>query len=329
MASISRVRFLAALGAAAVLFSGCGGGASLRPPLTFEKNIQLPHDRTKPAIDLLTLDPRAGRLYVAHTSTASLDVIDTHLGSFLGSVAGLLGIKAIALSGDPGTVFTSNAVGDVAVVDVAAMQVKSRIQVGGTPDAIDYDAFHDLVLVSLASDKQLAIIDAKTQQVSGKIRLPGDPELITVDQQTGRVFLAIHNLDEVVLIDPVARVITSTYRGCDIKAPTGLAFDAAQGRLFVADRKELSIIDVLLNRCLGAVDIGSGTDQIAFDPQTHHVYTADGGSKYVSVIDSVTMKPLGLVGTGPSAATIAVDPSTQRIYVGIKPAGIIAVYHDP
>jgi DNA-binding beta-propeller fold protein YncE len=329
MACISRARFLAALGAAAILFSGCGGDSPLRPPLTFEKNIQLPHDPIKPAIDLLTLDPRAGRLYVAHTSTASLDIIDTRLGSLLGSVAGLVGIKAIALSADPSTVFVSNAIGDIAVVDVNAMQVKSRIQVGGTPDAIDYDGFHDLVLVSLSSDKQLAVIDGKTQQVRGRIPLPGDPELITVDQHTGRVFMAIHNLDEVVLIDPVAQAITSTYRGCDIKAPTGLAFDAAQGRLFVADRKELSIIDVLLNHCLGAVDIGSGTDQIAFDPQTHHVYTADGGSKYISVIDSVTMKPLGLVGTGPSAATIAVDPSTQRIYVGIKPAGLIAVYHDP
>ncbi len=62
---------------------------------------------------------------------------------------------------------------------------------------------------------------------------------------------------------------------------------------------------------------------------THHVYTADGSSRYLSVIDSVTLQPLGTVGTGRSAATLAVDPTTDMIYVVVKPAGLAAVYHDP
>jgi DNA-binding beta-propeller fold protein YncE len=126
-----------------------------------------------------------------------------------------------------------------------------------------------------------------------------------------------------------SRSIVKTYKGCDIKAPTGLALDPQRGLLFVAGTAQLNIVDIVIERCLGVVDIGHGTDQIGFNPNTHHVYTADGGSKYMSVIDSATLKPLGVVGTGPSAATMAVDPNTNTVYVAVKRAGIIGVYHDP
>jgi DNA-binding beta-propeller fold protein YncE len=260
---------------------------------------------------------------------AAMDVIDVRSAKVIGSVIGLIGIKGIALTQDPKVVYTSDANGSVAVVDIPSLTVKQQISVGGGPDAIDYDPVHDLVAVSLSTDKQLAIIDVKTQKVAGKVTLPGDPGLTTVDPKTGNIYVAIHDKDEVVVIDPIGLAITKTYKGCSIHLPAGLTFDPDRAQLFVAGSAQLSIIDVLLDRCLGAVDIGHGTDQIAFNPHTHHVYTADGGSRYMSVIDAVTLKPLGVIGTGRSAATLAVDPTTDLIYVAAKPAGIIGVYHDP
>jgi len=260
---------------------------------------------------------------------AAMDVIDVHTAKVIGSVNGLLGIKGIALTHDPNIVYASEANGSVAVVDVPSLTVKQQIDLGGGPDAIDYDAVHDLVAVVLASDKQLAFIDVKTQKIVGKVPLPGDPGLTTVDPSTGNIYLSINDKDAVVVIDPVALGIIKTYKGCSIHLPGGVAFDADRRQLFVAGSAQLSIIDVLLDRCLGAVDIGHGTDQIAFNPHTHHVYTADGGSRYMSVIDAVTLKPLGVIGTGRKAATVAVDPTTDLIYVAAKPAGIIGVFHDP
>jgi DNA-binding beta-propeller fold protein YncE len=257
-------------------------------------------------------------------------VVDVKQNKVLGSVDGLIGIKAIALTQDPKVVYTSDADGSVAVIDVPGLKVTKKLDVGGTPDAADFDSVHNLIAVSLSKDKAVALIDPTAQKVIGRVPLPGDPELFAVDQQAGRIFLAIHSLDEVVQIDPTTQSISTTYKGCGFKAPTGLAYDADQGRLFVSNTgATLSIVDVVVDRCLGSVDIGHGTDQITFNSHTHHVYTADGGSRYVSVIDSVSMKPLGLTGTGPSASTIATDPTTDLVYVAVKRSGIIAVYHDP
>lgn len=303
--------------------------AALKPPLTSLGNIQLPKETDKPAFDLLTLDPRSGRLYISHSSADILEVVDVAGRKLAGRVRGLTTIKAIALTADPNVVYTSDADGSVAIVDVAAFRVLKKLDLGGAPDAIEYDPVHDVILVSLANDKKVAFIDAKTQTELGRMSLPGSPELMTVDTKTGTVYLAIHDLNEVVLIDTASRSITSTLKGCDIKAPTGLAYDPDDGLLFVASSASLSIIDLVISQCRGAVDIGHGTDQIAFNAHTHHVYTADGGSRYVSVVDAVSLKPLGVAGTGPGAATLAVDPTTDLVYVMVPRAGIVTIYHDP
>jgi YVTN family beta-propeller protein len=315
--------------------SACTSGAALPLPLTFLGNIQLPRDSTLPSIDLLTLDPRTGRLYVPHGSNNSLDVIDANSKTYVGSVPGVAGVKGIALTSDPNIVFTSNGGdGSVSVVDIKAMKVLSNITVGGSPDAIAYDPVHALVVDSLGSDNSVAFLNETTRKVVGTLSLPGAPELMAVDTTQGRLFLAINDKDEVVVIDPVSRSIVKTYKGCDIKSPTGLAYDPDRQRLFVANSiphsaNVVSVIDVLLDHCLGSVDLQHSPDQAAFNARLHHLYIANAGSNNLSVIDTDSLKPLGIVGTGRQAGTVAADPTNDRVFVAAATAGLIAVYSDP
>jgi YVTN family beta-propeller protein len=306
-----------------------------KAPLTFQKDIQLPRDTGLPSVDLLTLDSRNGLLYVSHGSNNALDIVDTRAERYVGSVSGLPGIKGIALTSDPNMVFTSNASdGTVSVVDTKALKIVAAIAVGGAPDAIDYDPVHALVVVSLGSDNHVAFIQEKTLNLEGKLTLDGKPELMAVDQNHGLIYLAINDKDKVVQIDPVSRSIVKTYLGCDIKSPAGLVYDSDNQRLFVANAishsaNVVSVVDVLLDRCLGSVDVDHSPDQAAFNSHLHHLYVANAGSNDVSVIDTVSLKPLGIVGTGREAGTIAADPTTDKVAVAATRAGIIAIYHDP
>ncbi len=303
-------------------------------PLTPLANIQLPKDTTQPSFDLLTLDSRVGRLYVSHSSMDAIDIIDVKTNKVSGSVSGLFKVHAVALTADPNIVMTSDpADGMVAVVDVAQRKIVKLIDTGPQPDAIGYDPLNDLVVVALASSNTVKLIDPHTYTAVATIDLPGSPELMDVDPTQGRVFLAINDKDEVIIIDVKSRQITTTFKGCDIAIPTGVAYDPDQQRLYIASRpgnnRELNVIDTLLDRCLGVVDIGFGTDQLAFNRHNHHVYAANGGSKNLSVVDGTALKPLGVVGTGPIAKSVAVDPTTDRVYVLVGRAGIVGVYHDP
>lgn len=317
------------------MLTACGPDALVpHVPLTSLTNIQLPKDTTLPSFDLLTLDSRVGRLYVAHSSMDAMDIVDIKTNKVVGSVSGLRKIHATALTSDPNIVFSSDpADGTVGVVDVAQRKVLKYIDTGPQPDAIAYDPTNDLVVVALASTNTVKLIDPHTYAIVATIALPGTPELMDVDPTGGRAFLAINSKDEVIIIDVKARQITTTFKGCDIQIPTGVAYDPDQQRLYVASRpgnnRELNVIDTLLDRCLGVVDIGFGTDQLAFNRHNHHVYAANGGSKNLSVIDAVALKPLGVVGTGPIAKSVAVDPTTDLVYALVGRAGIVGVYHDP
>jgi YVTN family beta-propeller protein len=334
MMSAIRTQAIGCLVAAMVAGTSACSPTPLKAPLTFKKDIQLPKDAGTPAIDLLTLDASSGRLYVPHGSANALEIIDVKSATDIGSVPNLPGIKGTALSSDPNVIFTANASdGSVSVVDVKLLKVLANVKMGTSADAIDYDPVHGLVVVSLNSDS-LGFIDEKTRTETGKLILPGRPELMAIDRQLGRIFLAINDKDEVLLIDPVTRSVVKTYKGCDIRAPTGVVFDPDQQRLFVANAithtaNVLSAIDVLLNQCLGTIDIDHGPDQVALNSHLHHLYVANVGSSNVSVIDTVTLKPLGVVGTGAQAATVAADPVTDTVWVAAARAGIVAEYHDP
>jgi DNA-binding beta-propeller fold protein YncE len=314
----------------ALILAACSTTDPTVHPLTALPNIALPKDTRPPAFDLMTLDTRSDHLYLAHLSANAVEIVDVKEGKYLGSIGGTTDIKGIALSADPNIIYTSDGASQkVGKIDVAQRKLVKEIDVGGSPDAIIYDPVHDLILVSLVNIHGLALIDAKTDAVKANIALPGAPELTAIDPKTGNLYQAITDQNEVVLIDIGAQQIISTYKGCDINAPKGVAYDADQGRLFVANKAVLSIIDLLLDKCLGSVDIGSGSDQLAINASRHHLYVPSSGSRNMTIVDTNTFKPVGQVGTGPSACCVAVDPRTDNLYVTIGRAGILAVYHDP
>jgi len=331
-------QFILTLLCAAALIGCTPGTDPIKTPLTEKANIQLPPPPAEAGpgtLDLLTFDARNGLLYVPYSNT--LDVVDTHTRKVKGQVPNLPGIKSIALTADPNIVFTADGGNNrVAVVDVAKLKIIDEILTPlGNPDATAFDPINNQVVVGQSGPSpNVAFIDVATHKVLGSLKLTSSPELMTIDTHSGRVFLAMHDQDAVVAIDVASRQITTTYKGCDIKTPVGLAYDPDQGRLFVANgivhsANVLSAIDVVLDRCLGSIDIGHGPDQAAFNEHLHHLYVANSGTSTVSVIDSMSLKPLGTNGTGRAAHSVTVDPTTDFVYVGVERAGIIGVYHDP
>ena len=319
---------------------GCTPGVDpLKVPLTNVANIQLPppsaEAASSPSLDLLTVDTRNELLYVPYTNT--LDIVDLRTRKLKGQVSNLPGIKSIALSPDPNIVFTADGGNNrVVVIDVSKLKAIDEITTPtGNPDAILLDPLNDAVVVTQSGPSPtLVFIDRPTHKVLGSLKLPGAPELMAIDPQAGHVFLAMHDNDEVLVVDDASRQVLQTYKGCDIKNPVGMAFDPDQGRLFVANgilhsANVVSVIDVVLDKCLGSIDIGHGPDQAAFNEHLHHLYVANSGTSNLSVIDTVTLKPLGVYGTGRAAHSVSADPTTDLVYVGVERAGIIAIYHDP
>jgi DNA-binding beta-propeller fold protein YncE len=94
--------------------------------------------------DYLTMDARAGRLYIAHGP--EVQVVDVETGKLVGSVSGLQEAHSIALdaNGDFGYVSDGKA-DEVAVFDRRSFKIVARIPTGPSPRAIALDPSTDLL----------------------------------------------------------------------------------------------------------------------------------------------------------------------------------------
>src|SRR5215207_7450758 len=82
----------------------------------------------------------SARLYVAHTSNDSVDVIDCAADQYLRSIPNLMGVAGALVSEESGLVFTSNrgedTVGIFAPEDESQI---SKIKVGIRPNGLSFD----------------------------------------------------------------------------------------------------------------------------------------------------------------------------------------------
>ncbi len=147
-----------------------------------------------PQVNPLALSPDGSRLYVANTTSDSVDVIDTAAGSVVATVPVGIDPVAVAVRPDGNEVWVSNHVSDsVSVIDtqpgsVTLHQVVETVQAmdaGGTTlfDEPVGIAFPDSTkaYVALSSTNQIAVLSTTSYTVTGLIPITAqDPRALAV-----------------------------------------------------------------------------------------------------------------------------------------------------
>jgi YVTN family beta-propeller protein len=268
--------------------------------------------------DYLAADSAAHRLYV--TRGARVDVIDTTTGKLAGSIGNLQGTHGVALASDGKLGYISDGrANNVVVFDRATLATVATIAAGQNPDGIIFEPFTQTVWAFNGRSKDATVIDTATQKVVATIPLPGKPEFPAADGK-GTVFVNIEDKNEIVRLDAKAHTATATWplTGCD--SPSGLAIDAAGGRLFsVCDGKKMIVTDAKTGASLATPDIGEGPDAAAYSDKLKLAF-ASCGEGVLSVVDA-GYKTIQTLTTQKSARTMAYDPATDRIYLAAAEFG--------
>lgn len=101
-------------------------------------------------------------------------------------------------------------------------------------------------------------------------------------------------------------------------APNGVAYNAANGMLYVANRdsNSVSVIDTATLRVAATLPVGAQPNGVALDSATNRVYVANWGSNDISVIDAASNRVLGQrISVGSQPAMIAANAALGRVYV--------------
>jgi YVTN family beta-propeller protein len=240
------------------------------------------------------------------------------LGKLIGKIEDTPGVHGIAIVPKLHRGFTTNGrESTVSVFDTQTLKTLKKIPVGEDPDFVFYDAKDNRVLVDHGDAAAITAIDPDKQEVIGKIALGGGAEAAVVDGK-GTGFVNLESKSEVVSFDPQGLTVKQRWPIAGCEAPTGLAMDSQNSRLFIGCRSRvLAVMDAENGKVITTLPIGDRVDAVAFDPDNHLIFASNGDGT-VSVIRQKSgneYESMGAITTQKSAKTLAFDPKTKRLFL--------------
>ncbi len=283
--------------------------------------IELPEHIQPGGFDHADIHPVSRRLYVAHTTNNTLDVIDCASGKYSHSIPGLTGVAGALVSGD--NVFTSirseNTVGIFPVNDEKQLV---KVPVGVRPNGLAFDPKRNLLLAAnvgnpdIPNSFTLSIVDTKKAEMVHSIPVPGRTRWAIFDPQTDSFYVNIADPAQIVVIAAEKPVRVTRAFPIPAAGPHGLDLDAANRRLFCACDAGRLVTVGLSDGEIQSDGFLSGTpDVIFFHPTLQRLYVAVGDPGVIDVFDTTTMERIESVPTGKGAHTFALDKAHNTLYV--------------
>src|SRR6266852_5371384 len=215
-------------------------------PLKKVADIPMPGPAVR--FDYQSLDPSQGRLYIAHRNDDQLVVFDTKKREVVANLDGFPRVHGVWAVPELGRVYASVTGGHhVDVVDDKTLQVIAQVGPIFYPDGLAYAPGPKRVFVSDEHGKADVVIDAQTNRLLTSIPLGGEAGNTIYDSGAKQILVAVHETGELVAIDPETMSIVGRHRLVGVKAPHGVAIDAANRLGFVAGQGNNVVALVDLN----------------------------------------------------------------------------------
>jgi DNA-binding beta-propeller fold protein YncE len=268
--------------------------------------------------DYVTFDSTGNRLFIARATRVM--VVDPDTGKLITEIPDTKGVHGVAIADDLGKGFISDG-GDntVTVFDLKTLKVMgAKIAVGNGPDAILYDTASHHVFTFNGRGHDSTVLDAATGKVVGTIPLEGKPEFPASDGM-GRAWVNLEDKSEIAELDTNKLAVLHHWPLAPCEAPSGLAFDARNRRLFAGcDNKLMAVVNADSGKVVATLPVGEGVDAAGFDPGTGMAFTSNGRSGTLTVVHEDSPDKFTVVEnveTVKNARTMTVDPKTHRIFL--------------
>jgi hypothetical protein len=274
--------------------------------------------------DYISVDAGARRVYVSHGTEVVVLNADNY--SVVGKIEGLSRCHGIAVARDLGKGFITDGdsrpsatVQEVVVFDLKTLKVTGRVKTDQPDtDAIIYEPVTKHIFTFNGDSHNSTVIDAVKETVITNIDLIGKVEFPAVDGK-GMVYDNNPEKNDIVAIDARTNTIKSRWPTAPEGAPTSMAIDAKNRRLFSGGRGPQFVImmDADTGKVLQSYPISAGVDANSFDPGTGMLFVATReGMMHIYHEDSADkLSEVEAVKTEYGAKTLQVDPKTHKAFL--------------
>src|SRR3954470_21835877 len=216
-----------------------GARAQTTSPLRLERKIDLPDVEGR--IDHMSIDVKAGRLFMAALGNDTVEVIDVGAGKRVRTVRGFDEPQGILVVPPIGRVFVANGRdGTVRVLDSSSFAPLQTVHLGDDADNLRLDPKTEHVWVGYG-EGALAAIDAKGNKVMD-VPLAGHPESFQLEKDGPRIFVNVPNAKRVAVVDRDKGAVVASWRTGDASANFPMALDEGNRRVFVVCRNPARLL---------------------------------------------------------------------------------------
>jgi DNA-binding beta-propeller fold protein YncE len=292
--------------------------------MNYEGYIRLPKAGTLNVLDYITVCKDI--LFVTDESDGSVFKVDLHASTspkaaIVTTFAGEGVAHAVVIDPTSALAYvTRSETNTVDVFDPNTLTLIKHIPVADDPDGIFYDPGSKQIYVASGDAKMVTLIDLTKQETVAIIRLTGKPEFAAFDSQSGLFYQNLGDTNTVAAVNTLTRLVVQEWRLQGCEAPSAMAIDTMDRRLFIACSHNIRLLtfDLDAHRIVSSIAIGGGPDAIALDPGLHRLYIAE-KSGILSVVQQDSPDKYELIDaihTHYDAHTLALDLTTHRVYVG-------------
>jgi len=271
----------------------------------------------------------SGRIFVAHTASGTIEILDGQEAVQLATVNGCREASGVLCAQEDGFVFAAaRGAGKVLVIEARSGTVVRELKVGPRPNGLAWDSGRKRLLVADVEDLTGRLIDPATGTLLQLIPLPGRPRWA--------VYHAERDCFLVNIREPATLLVLSGNDGTPMEAwpissdgPHGLDIDPVGGKAFVGcDGGQVVALDLTAGTEVVRGPIAGEPDVVWCNSRRNWLYVAIGKPGLIEVIDARFLTPIEKVVTEDGAHTTAFDRTRQRLYVFLPRTCRAAVYEE-
>jgi len=219
-------------------------------------------------------------------------------------------------------------------LDLHTLETRSTIALGqDAAFGLAANNRRGLLLATGTRNNAMMIFDARTGTMRAKLTREGEAHLrqVVVDEARDRAFatdFARNGLSRVWVLDTagdrIASVISEGMEG----GITGLAFDAANDRLFLTALTSNEIVEVSLARNAVVRRFptgGEGAVNVAFDAASGRLFCTNQRSGTLTVLNAASGEVIKSIGTGAGALGVTLTADGATCFVANRGAGTTSV----
>jgi DNA-binding beta-propeller fold protein YncE len=296
--------------------------------LRFQRSIKVPpHQPT--GFDHGDVMPDTGQVFVAHTRSGTVEVLDGEGGTHVATIPGCPEASGVLCLQDESLVLAAaRGAGKVLAINSSTHEVVRELPAGSRPNGLAWDPTRRQLLVADVEDNRARVVDPQGGRQVAEIQLPGRPRWCVFDLPRDRYLINIREPSCVVALaggldaEPVQLLISVT-------GPHGLDVDRKRDRAFVAcDGGAVAVLDLRGDEEAGTVPISGVPDAIWYNPMRKRLYVAIGDPGVIEAVNVDSLSVDERVVTEKGAHTTAYDNTRQLLYVFLPQSSLAAVYAE-